>query len=55
MIMMVVTIMILMVTMMIVTRMVTGIKSRKCQGTVLFIVGGGEGRKMLLMILIGDW
>ena len=44
MIMMVITIMILMVTMMIVTRMVTRIKSWKCHEAVLFIfVGGGRG------------
>ena len=39
--MMVVTVVIMMVTMMIVISMVTRTKSRKCQGAVLFIVGGG--------------
>ena len=46
---------------MIVMRMMTRIKSRKCQGAVLFIVSmysivvKGEGVMMMLMILIGDW
>ena len=39
--MMVVTVMIMMVTMMIVISMLTRTKSRKCQGPVLSIVGGG--------------